>query len=262
MDDSISVDEGDSLFSVSGPGPSAPRALYHTPPQSIVNSAPPVGLGLPRSVVPQRLPDFDDSFEAPNRWNRGGASPATEEASFEYGVDNGVNEDEDNGVDSGMEDGAEEEEEEYAQSESSSAQYDPDADPEGFAQRLDELAGVLEVGEEEARALRWGPAMGKERDAPVLPLSDFKTLINHHLTSTEWRFSSPSLRLPSILGRPTTSAALAAMDINDTGDMHPIRVLGRGWTEMDDDLQTEDEYDVMSSPVRGGGLFAGIERDL
>jgi hypothetical protein len=49
-----------------------------------------------------------------------------------------------------------------AKSETSSIMFDYDVDPEGFARRLDELAGTLEVGEEEARALRWGPAMVKE----------------------------------------------------------------------------------------------------
>ncbi|WVQ97742.1 hypothetical protein IAU59_004856 [Kwoniella sp. CBS 9459] len=256
MDDSISIDEGDSLFSVPGPGPSTARALYHTPPQSIVNSAPPVGLGLHPSVVPQHLPEYEESFEAPSRWNRGnGASPAAEEASFEYAVDQ--HEASDTRVD-GEEDEEGEEEEEYAQSESSSAQYDPDADPEGFAQRLDELAGVLEVGEEEARAIRWGPAMAKDRDAPALPLSEFKNLVNYHLTSTEWRFSPPALLLPSAPGRLGTTSALTAMDLNDMGELHPIRVLGRGWVEMDDELLSEDEYEAaMSSPVKAGGLFAG-----
>jgi len=49
-----------------------------------------------------------------------------------------------------------------AKSETSSVMFDYDVDPEGFARRLDELAGTLEVGEEEARALRWGPVIGKE----------------------------------------------------------------------------------------------------
>lgn len=49
-----------------------------------------------------------------------------------------------------------------AKSETSSVMFDYDVDPEGFARRLDELAGTLEVGEEEARALRWGPEIGKE----------------------------------------------------------------------------------------------------
>lgn len=51
----------------------------------------------------------------------------------------------------------------YPESESSAA-FDPDEDPEGWAERLDELAGVMEVSEAEARALRWGPAIGLEKD--------------------------------------------------------------------------------------------------
>lgn len=51
----------------------------------------------------------------------------------------------------------------YPDSESSAA-FDPDEDPEGWAERLDELAGVLEVSEAESRALRWGPAIGLEKD--------------------------------------------------------------------------------------------------
>lgn len=46
------------------------------------------------------------------------------------------------------------------ESEGSSDIFDPDNDPVGFAERLDELAGVMEMGEVEARALRWGPSMG------------------------------------------------------------------------------------------------------
>lgn len=45
----------------------------------------------------------------------------------------------------------------------SSNAFDPDEDPEGWAERIDELAGVLEMSEAEARALRWGPAIGAER---------------------------------------------------------------------------------------------------
>jgi hypothetical protein len=55
-----------------------------------------------------------------------------------------------------------------AKSETSSIMFDYDVDPEGFARRLDELAGTLEVGEEEARALRWGPAMVKEGNSASL----------------------------------------------------------------------------------------------
>lgn len=56
-------------------------------------------------------------------------------------------------------------EEEYAASETSSAMYDAAADPEGFATRLDELAGVLEMGEEEMQALKWGPNIGRGVDS-------------------------------------------------------------------------------------------------
>ena len=86
-------------------------------------------------------------------------------------------------------------------SETSSALFDPEADPQGWAKRLDELAGVLEMDEEESRAMRWGPplnpAEGKSHHhpqvlikcpAPHLPLDEFKTLLNHHLTNTEWKY--------------------------------------------------------------------------
>lgn len=52
----------------------------------------------------------------------------------------------------------------YGESDGSSAAYDPDDDPEAWAERLDELAGVLEMSEVEARALRRGPAVARERD--------------------------------------------------------------------------------------------------
>jgi hypothetical protein len=61
--------------------------------------------------------------------------------------------------------GMNDKEEGDGKSETSSVMFDYDVDPEGFARRLDELAGTLEVGEEEARALRWGPVMGKGGDS-------------------------------------------------------------------------------------------------
>jgi len=61
----------------------------------------------------------------------------------------------------------EREEEGDAKSETSSVMYDPEVDPEGFARRLDELAGTLEVGQVEARALRWGPAIASERQGEL-----------------------------------------------------------------------------------------------
>ena len=66
------------------------------------------------------------------------------------------------------EEGEEQGEEDEEMSEGSSADYDAEADPEGWAKRLDELAGVLEISEEEARAVRWGPALGPDRDSEHL----------------------------------------------------------------------------------------------
>lgn len=57
----------------------------------------------------------------------------------------------------------------YLESDASSAAFDPDDDPEAWAERLDELAGTLEMSEAEARALRWGPAIGRERDGEQPP---------------------------------------------------------------------------------------------
>ncbi|WVR04358.1 hypothetical protein IAU60_001359 [Kwoniella sp. DSM 27419] len=262
MDPDGSMEEGDSLFSL--PGPSQ-RTLYHTPPHAIrpgppVNSAPATRHSHGH---PQMYSEIDDSFEEANRWT--GASPVAEDASYEYGTEQaGDNDDDDD--DEGLtgaegdEGEVEGEEEEYAESEGSSAQYDPDADPEGFAQRLDELAGVLEMGEEEARALRWGPAIGRERDAPALSMDALKRLVNHHLTATDWRFSPSHTILPPLTGRSTALLPLANMDV-DMADVHPIRVLGRAWVEADADLAFDDESDLGgSSPVhsttvrRGSGV--------
>jgi hypothetical protein len=91
----------------------------------------------------------------------GNASPPPEETEEIFGEG-----DEDFSDD--HEDEEEEEEEgEDGASETSSAMYDAEADPEGYAQRLDELAGVLEIGERESRALKWGPGIGRERDGTL-----------------------------------------------------------------------------------------------
>lgn len=87
------------------------------------------------------------SFEYPEQWE--GAS----EAEAEEEEEEGEQEEEDAEGDSGDED--------EATSDTSSAMFDPEADPEGWAIRQDELAGVLEMGEEEARAIRWGSDMSK-----------------------------------------------------------------------------------------------------
>jgi hypothetical protein len=123
----------------------------------------------------------------------------------------------------------EREEEASAKSETSSVMYDPEVDPEGFARRLDELAGTLEVGQEEARALRWGPAIGREGDgesyplvsmiqpdslAPLLSIADFKTLVNHHLDNTDWKYEGNQ-----------DGNMLDARGFGGAAS-HPIRVLG------------------------------------
>ncbi|BEJ17544.1 hypothetical protein CspHIS471_0609450 [Cutaneotrichosporon sp. HIS471] len=88
-------------------------------------------------------------------------------------------------------------------SERSSAVFDPDNDPAGFAERLDELAGVMEIGEEEARALRWGPNLGGD-DTPLC-VDEFKDVLYHHIAATEWRYEMPQEK------------------------EHPIAVLGPAW---------------------------------
>ncbi|CAK9784282.1 hypothetical protein CC85DRAFT_284891, partial [Cutaneotrichosporon oleaginosum] len=84
----------------------------------------------------------------------------------------------------------------------SSREYSPDMNPAGFAERLDELAGILEVGEEEARAVRWGPDLSGE-DVP-LSIDEFREVLHHHLAATEWRYEMVE-------------------------KVHPIPVLGASW---------------------------------
>ncbi len=130
----------DSLLSL--PGPSNPRGDFLT----LANS---VGLGINPRIIPPNRPGAEESFESAEREWAEGASPALAEENGEIG------------------EGEEGDEEEYGDgegSETSSAMFDREGDPEGWAKRLDELAGVLEVGEEEARAVRWGPAIGRQRD--------------------------------------------------------------------------------------------------
>jgi hypothetical protein len=91
--------------------------------------------------------------------------------------------DEDNEEGEGEEDEEEEEDEDDEgqdedddnASATSSQVYDRESDPEGYASRLDELAGVLEMGQVELNAIKWGPVMGKQRDG------EFKLLLLLHL---------------------------------------------------------------------------------
>ncbi|WRT65098.1 uncharacterized protein IL334_002040 [Kwoniella shivajii] len=234
MDESI--EEGDSLFSLPGRPNVNPRSLYHTPPQASGGNR--VGLGLDPTIVPAHLPESEESFEQPNRWS--GASPPDISTSYEY-PQQGEEEEED-GIP--VEEQGEEEEDEdgegsYAASEGSSAQYDPEADPETFARRLDELAGILEISEQESNANKWGiPIINKKNQD--IPLHDFRSLINLHLTSTEWKYSSPALLVP-LPGR--TASFGGGLPMNHDTVIHPIRVLGRGWTDRDDWL--DDDSDSM-----------------
>ncbi|WWC87152.1 uncharacterized protein L201_002038 [Kwoniella dendrophila CBS 6074] len=253
MDDS--VDEGDSLFSVPGRPNIQPRALYQTPPQ-LVTSRPEVGVSFHASVVPQQLPEYDESFEQPNRWVEG-ASPPDISTSTSYGYDQDEQEEGVEGVEE--RDGEPEEQEgSYEASEGSSAQYDPDTDPEGFAQRLDELAGVLEITPAESNAIKWGLPLSKKQKPSNIPIDSFRKLVNHHLDSTEWRYDSTKLVTLPILGR-----SIDPNMIEDSDDMHPIRVFGRGWTEKDDWLEPEpDDMEVDPSGLLderrefGEGLYA------
>ncbi|KAK6904067.1 hypothetical protein I203_107581 [Kwoniella mangroviensis CBS 8507] len=255
MDDSME-EEGDSLFSLPGLSHRS-RALYQTPPQPIHPSTstgpiPPVGLGFHSAVVPQHLPEMDESFEQPNRWratgDRGASPPdISTSTAYDYGQQDEQEQDD------------EEEEEEvgvegsYEASESSSAQYDPDTDPEGFAQRLDELAGVLEIGEEESKAIRWGlPISQKQKQGPDLPLADFRKLINHHLNTTEWKYTSSIPVVLPIPGRSGDTLPIGGGLTVDSGDIHPIRVLGRGWTERDEWIEMDSGSEDMQIEYTGG----------
>ena len=139
------MEADDSLPSL--PGPSNPRNAFQTPEN-------PVGLGIHPRIAPNNLPEPDESFASREEggW-RQGASPAPSAE---------VNDEEEE------EEAEEEEMEETEGSETSSMMFDREGDPEGWARRLDELAGVLEVKEEEARAMRWGPAMGIEREGEYI----------------------------------------------------------------------------------------------
>ena len=99
--------------------------------------------------------------------------------------------------------GAEEEDEQEgddAASDTSSADYDPDADPEGFAKRLDELAGVKEVGVREERAVRVGPVLGLLPGEKRGKLSASAVACLHD-TGSKHRYDWPLFRL-TLQGNP------------------------------------------------------------
>lgn len=168
-------DEGDSLFSL--PGPSHPRSLYHTP--STANSRNASHNARANSLHyrhdDQRFPspvsaDYDPDDSSYGYQNASaiqgdedlssiadnGASPSLEHE-YEAALDRQAQM-----ADIPVENAEGEVEESYDDaSDGSSDLYDPDADPEAFAKRLDELAGVLEMNEVEQTALKWDPPIGK-----------------------------------------------------------------------------------------------------
>jgi hypothetical protein len=113
----------------------------------------PIGLGL---NPPTQLPNPDDSYQP--YWNASGPT----EPSGQVDDDDEEAEGEENDGEDDDEEGAAGSEDERM-SETSSAMFDPEADPEGYAMRLDELAGVLELSEKEEQALRWAPTKGAEQ---------------------------------------------------------------------------------------------------
>ena len=115
-----------------------------------------IGLFIKHLVLPTNISGGDDSFENGIE-GMPGASPAIGDSDSEAvpTVESSISHEEEK----------EEGEGETAElSDSSSAMFEKDLDPEGWAERLDELAGVLEVGEEEARAMRWGLPLDLDQD--------------------------------------------------------------------------------------------------
>ena len=190
-------------------------------------------------------PDASDEFEDP------GASPPDDTFGEEEAQDS-------------MDD----DEEDYAGSETSSAMFDPDADPEGWAARLDELAGVKEMGEEEARALRWGPPFEKDQEGEwfgraelgvplanssgrvksfTQPLDDFKVVINHYLDTTEWKYEQPTW-----LGPTTgTGSFLPSVHPMAAAESHPIPIHSSQMDRPEDDTQSRTPVglDIHGTPL-------------
>lgn len=146
---------------------------FQTPPSQTSAHMPSVGLGI-NAPMPADFPETSASYPPYADQLSPGAERSADgphpDASFDYETEGGGEGDEGSGEegeddeeeeeDEDEEDGAEEED---GMSETSSAMFDQEADPQGWARRLDELAGVLEMGEEEARSLRWGPKMGRKQ---------------------------------------------------------------------------------------------------
>nr|KIR86101.1 hypothetical protein I308_03634 [Cryptococcus tetragattii IND107] len=285
-------EEGDSLFSL--PGPSHPRSLYHTP--SAANSRNTSHNAQANSLHfrhdDQRFPsplsaDYDPDGSSYGYQNASaiqgdedlsgiadnGDSPSLEHE-YEAALDRQTQM-----VDIPVEEAEGEVEESYDDaSDGSSDLYDPDADPEAFSKRLDELAGVLEMNEVEQTALKWDPPIGKNHGRhPFLYSSDFKSVIKHYLTTTSWQYSSSSSFLSKMPCEDSLANGLdsrfgfgsgafpasSLWGIDGTGGMvageiHPIRVLGRTWRDADEAIargrsfamETEDSAELDNETSR------------
>lgn len=201
-------DEGDSLFSL--PGPSNPRPLFRTP--STANSHNASNNAHTNSL---RFRHHDPRFSSPVSvdYDPDGSGYSYQNASVIQGdedlsgiADNGDGPSFEHGYEATLDREAEmagipveeadgEVEESYDDaSDGSSDLYDPDADPEAFAKRLDALAGVLEMNEVEATALKWDPPIGKDhrhRKSPCFGAISFTDKSSKRPTSAFFRFQIP-----------------------------------------------------------------------
>lgn len=122
-------------------GQTRSQGSYATPAQPSGRSSHP---HYHRNAPDENIEERDSAF--------GTSPPANDQWSDQGDLERGNQEDEED--DDLGEDNSEDTD---GASETSSVMFDREADPEGWARRLDELAGVLEMGEKEAKALKWGP---------------------------------------------------------------------------------------------------------
>ncbi|WVQ76740.1 hypothetical protein IAR50_006414 [Cryptococcus sp. DSM 104548] len=247
-------DEDDSLFSVSGPSNNA-RPLYSTPPAAVghgpryAQHLTPPGPGAFISgryppVLSSPIVEGDSSLAY--HPNTSGLQPGTDHSwapnQGSTGQDDELNEEDEEeepsaamtGIAAAGDETFDEEEagEDEAGSDGSSEQYDPEGDPETFARRLDELAGVLERGEVEAGELKWGPVITKaDGKVPKASNKNLKAVINHHLSTTAWQYASSALT-PFSDPNPSDTFDPLTAHVDFVG-AHAIRVLGRDWSDRD-----------------------------
>lgn len=68
--------------------------------------------------------------------------------------------------------------------------------------------------------------------APILPISDFKALINHHLAATEWRYAAD----PALAANGPSNALALPSSAPSAGvryENHPIRVMSSNFPSAD-----------------------------